>query len=33
VRFEDDDLVLNVTERPEVKTKLDDVWRRIAQDS
>jgi DNA-binding Lrp family transcriptional regulator len=33
VRFEDDDLVLNVTERPEVKTKLDDVWRRIAQDN
>lgn len=33
VRFEDDNLVLNVTKRPEVKTKLDDVWRRIAQDN
>jgi DNA-binding Lrp family transcriptional regulator len=33
VQFSDDELVLNVTERPEVKTKLDDVWRRISRDN
>ncbi|AFK18931.1 ArsR family transcriptional regulator [Haloferax mediterranei ATCC 33500] len=32
VRFEDDDYTVSVTERPEVKNKLDDVWRKITQD-
>ncbi|KAB1188721.1 MULTISPECIES: helix-turn-helix domain-containing protein [Haloferax] len=32
VRFESDDYTVSVTERPEVKNKLDDVWRKIAQD-
>lgn len=32
VRFERDDYTVSVTERPEVKNKLDDVWRKIAQD-
>lgn len=32
VRFEGDDYTVSVTERPEVKNKLDDVWRKITQD-
>ncbi|ELZ71644.1 ArsR family transcriptional regulator [Haloferax sp. Atlit-10N] len=32
VRFEADDYTVSVTERPEVKNKLDDVWRKITQD-
>ncbi|MFC7203965.1 ArsR/SmtB family transcription factor [Haloferax namakaokahaiae] len=32
VRFDDDDYTVTVTERPEVKNKLDDVWRKIAQE-
>ena len=32
VRFEDEDYAISVTERPEVKTKLDDVWQRMARE-
>jgi predicted transcriptional regulator len=32
VRFEREDYAVSVTERPEVKNKLDDVWRKISQD-
>ena len=32
VRFEGDDYAISVTERPEVKTKLDDVWQRMASE-
>lgn len=31
VRFEDDDYAISVVERPEVKNKLDGVWRRTTQ--
>lgn len=30
VRFDADEYSVSVTKRPEVKTKLDDVWRQIA---
>jgi predicted transcriptional regulator len=32
IQFEGNDCNISVTERPEVKNKLDDVWRQIAQD-
>ncbi|WP_311171107.1 ArsR/SmtB family transcription factor [Halobellus ordinarius] len=32
ISFEGNDLNIKVEERPEVKNKLDDVWRRISQD-
>ena len=32
INFEGNDLDIQVTERPEVKNKLDDVWRTISQE-
>jgi predicted transcriptional regulator len=32
IQFEGNDCTVSVEERPEVKNKLDDVWRQIAQD-
>lgn len=32
ISFEEDDLNIQVTERPEVRNKLDDVWRTISRD-
>ena len=32
IRFDGQECNVQVTERPEVKNKLDDVWRKIAQD-
>ena len=32
ISFEDNDLDITVTERPEVRNKLDDVWRTISEE-
>ena len=32
INFEDNDLDITVTERPEVRNKLDDVWRTISKE-
>ncbi|MGM0592627.1 MAG: ArsR/SmtB family transcription factor [Halobacteriota archaeon] len=32
VHFDDNDYSISMTDRPEVKNKLDDVWRTMAQD-
>lgn len=32
VRFNGDDYTVSVTRRPEVKNKLDDVWRQMARE-
>ena len=32
VTFDGDDYTISVTERPEVKNKLDDLWRNISPD-
>jgi hypothetical protein len=32
IRFDGQECNVQVTERPEVKNKLDDVWRQIARD-
>jgi len=32
ISFDENELNVQVTERPEVKNKLDDVWRKISQE-
>jgi DNA-binding Lrp family transcriptional regulator len=32
VNFEGEDFTISVTERPEVKTKLDDIWRKMSNE-